>query len=72
MPWVILCTRGHALLAEPADLAGAARPGPCVACGSTACLGALPLPQGPSPEQLPPGYDVLHRLEGATMAASPG
>jgi serine/threonine-protein kinase len=69
MPTIILCTREHARLAEPADLAGDGIPGPCEGCGAPSALVEWPLPQGPDPEQLPPRYEILQRLEGATMAA---
>jgi serine/threonine-protein kinase len=69
MPLAVVCTRGHALLAEPADLARPGGPGPCVACGAPAALEDLPLPEAPGPVRLPPGYEALRRLEGATTAA---
>jgi serine/threonine-protein kinase len=69
MPLAIVCTHEHTLLAEPADLAGADGPGPCADCGAPTALQSLPLPEGPTPGQMPPGFRVLRRLEGATMAA---
>jgi serine/threonine-protein kinase len=67
MPAAIICTKGHALLAEPADLARPADLGACVACGAPTALKDLPLPEGPA--KTPPGYEMLQRLDGATMAA---
>jgi serine/threonine-protein kinase len=67
VPTIVVCTKEHARLAEPADLIGS--PGPCIGCGAPTVLATLPLPQGPSRVQMPPGYKIFHRLEGATMAA---
>jgi serine/threonine-protein kinase len=70
MPLIILCKRQQsARLAEPADLVGNGPPGPCEACGAATVFEEMPLPRGPDPEQMPPGYEVLQRLEGSTMAA---
>jgi serine/threonine-protein kinase len=68
---LLVCRRGHARWAEPADQGrGAGALPPCSVCGAAVALEPWPAPDAAGgPEPVLPGYRLLRRIEGGAMAA---
>ena len=69
MPLMVVCDKGHALLADPWERG---KPpdivGPCCACGAVARLQEFGDLERPVPHTWPPGYDIFAPLHGGVMA----